>query len=705
MYPSHTKEIAHSSTRVLWIYALGLATLLFVGCLIPPAHTLWISNGGQAAVASIMGEAIPTKVLGDIAAYVLILWCLHALLGAGALCLAVLTLRAFPRIAASRQALLVAWFLLLSVCVVLTSAGLYPRSHLGDYYHAAAQYRIGPLPLFQLGWIIVGVLASVVIWKARFNRGEGHVGRSRPVIWGLSATILIAILSVSFSSSGTGAAVSDRPHVIILGIDSLRTDMVGRFGGDAMPALDAQLAEAFLFKDAITPLARTFPSWVSILTGKHPRTTGAWVNLIDRARVKSEPTIADSLRARGYRTVFATDEVRFANIDTTYGFEQIITPRIGATDFVLGTLNDTPVANLISNTRLGAVLFPNTHANRAVATLYKPNVFVERLRRTVAFDEPTLFVVHLTASHWPYDHGEHVPELHDGAGARHEKYLYGLKTSDSQVGEIFAWLDERQVLRNAIVWFISDHGEALGLPEDRLVSPPEGSALTVSAHGHGTSVLSPVQLQVLMAVKGYGRAAEEIPSGETSAPVSLEDLTPTTLALLDYEASPSMYDGYSLVGLLKREADDDAEWRDRVRFTETDFNNPRILAGEINPKWLAQHTAPYYTINARSGWVQLRDDRLDEILAAKERAAMKGKWVMAALPTLTQETLYVIANRENGSYQILSEEPTTPGVARELWDALHRRFPAELFAPKRVAESPVRTVESKASTKALATET
>ena len=41
------------------------------------------------------------------------------------------------------------------------------------------------------------------------------------------------------------------------------------------------------------------------------------------------PTLGDVLRKSGYHTIYSTDEVRFANIDETYGFDQVVTHRSG----------------------------------------------------------------------------------------------------------------------------------------------------------------------------------------------------------------------------------------------------------------------------------------------------------------------------------------------------------------------------------------
>jgi hypothetical protein len=109
--------------------------------------------------------------------------------------------------------------------------------------------------------------------------------------------------------------------------------------------------------DVTSPLARTFPAWMSTLTGRHPASTNARFNLMPRAKVEAGDTLADALREAGYSTIYSTDEVRFANIDESYGFERLVTPPIGASDFVLGTANDLPLPNLLSATPLGAGSF------------------------------------------------------------------------------------------------------------------------------------------------------------------------------------------------------------------------------------------------------------------------------------------------------------------------------------------------------------
>ena len=152
------------------------------------------------------------------------------------------------------------------------------------------------------------------------------------------------------------------------------------------------------------------------MTGRHPVDDQCTVQP-DAARLVDEgDTLADVLRRHGYRTVYATDEVRFANIDGTFGFDQLITPPIGAVDFLLGYAGDLPLVNLLCSTRLGGWLFPSNHANRAAYVTYRPVSSSGRLERELDVGGPSLLAIHLTLAHWPYGWaGMTVPD-------RHEKY-------------------------------------------------------------------------------------------------------------------------------------------------------------------------------------------------------------------------------------------------------------------------------------------
>jgi hypothetical protein len=164
-----------------------------------------------------------------------------------------------------------------------------------------------------------------------------------------------------------------------------------------------------------------------------------------------------------------------------------------------------------------------------------------------------------------------------------------------------------------------------------------------------------------------------------SWPVSLEDVRPT-LQELATGTAPKGIDGISLVPFL-REPAAAAALATRMRFTETDFNTPMVLAGKYNESGLMHEGAPYYQIVPETGWVQLRPDRLPELMAKKQRAAVSQDSLLAAIPSWTDDSVsYLFTDRRSPLPRSLQgrPDPAEEPEATRLWDALHARFPGEL---------------------------
>jgi hypothetical protein len=475
--------------------------------------------------------------------------------------------------------------------------------------------------------------------------------------------------------------------VIIVGIDSLRPDTVATDNGAAMtPEIDGFLAEAVRFDDAITPLARTFPSWVSTLTGRHPVSVGARENLLPRESLAISPTLGELLRERGYQSIYATDEVRASNIDESYGFDAVVGPRIGALDFLLGSVNDLPLSNLVANTRIGRALFPYTYINRGAAVTYQPQTFVEELRRRVDFDRPTLLAVHLTLPHWPFHWAEDVPAAMQGSLRQPYLYSSSVMGVDRQFGQLMKMLEREGALGNAIVVLLSDHGEGLGFHGDNLLRTTTEAKATlripVAAWGHGNSVLSPGQYQVLLAWRGFGAGVLKVGPGRRAAPSSLEDVVPTVLDLL-HIPSRQAFDGVSLAGFLGVGTVDEGAFADRVRFTETGLSIDYTSRGEAKVDEVVEARASAYAVNPENGRLELKREALSEVMRSKERAAIGREQILAALPRADGSAAYVAVPRGGGVPRMLDGPPDPDGdpALRRLWIALAARYPGELAPP------------------------
>src|SRR5262249_39123969 len=96
----------------------------------------------------------------------------------------------------------------------------------------------------------------------------------------ITATLMFFMQSKQNTLPATDAATKAHPNIIVVVVDSFRPDYLLFFGGNkATPFMDSLLANAVVFSDAVTPIARTFPAWTSILTGKYPLESGARFDL------------------------------------------------------------------------------------------------------------------------------------------------------------------------------------------------------------------------------------------------------------------------------------------------------------------------------------------------------------------------------------------------------------------------------------------
>lgn len=663
--------------------ALALSLAFMGGCLwwvlrelevVLPSHRVTAS----LTVAKVLGTTLPWQIASFLAALLLC----HVLFGLFAFALARLTETAIPGGNVVRRGWLVAgWLVLLAGLVMAANTTWNPASIFSGEDSWWRKDFAGLKPVsWALGLAALGV--ALLAWRAapaRLPRVPPVPRRFYTVAGAGAAIALVGSLLPHTLRSSAATAATGRPHIVLIGIDSLRADLsVPRHGGATAPHVEAFVSESRRFVDATTPLARTYPSWMSIMTGRHPVSTNARLNLMPRRLVREGETLAESLRAAGYRTVYATDEVRFANFDATFGFDQMIMPPVGAVDFVLGFGGDMPLVNLVAPTAAGRWLFPSNHANRAAYVTYEPGQFLDRLGDELAIEGPSFLTIHLTLAHWPYAwSGMEIPNT---PPEYRTAYAQAVATVDRQFSKVLELLEDRGVLDNAIVVLLSDHGEALGADDDSMIRMT-GTNMEVwdSLWGHGTSVLSPHQYTVLLAMRAFGHA--KLPGGNVDYdwPVSLEDLRPTLQSL----ATGRNVAGVEGVSLLPYLADPSraGDLGARIRFTETDFNTPSILAGKYEASGVVEEASMYYELDPSSGWVQFREPWLPELFNRKQRAAFSKDSLLAYVPNLRRGGWsYLYTSRQEPHPRTLDAppDPAQDPEAARLWAALHARFPGEL---------------------------
>jgi arylsulfatase A-like enzyme len=588
----------------------------------------------------------------------------------GALCwvIARLSERAWPKVRATRRQWTFIWFLGGTAWLLVTNATHFPRSSLGTPYQAIGAIHLFGVPVAGvLGWLITaGAFATTLMALLRI------LGLRRLAIaTGVGAVLFGA--TGFLVQPGARNVRDDQPNVILLGMDSLRPDMLN---AENTPHMHAFMDGSLRLSDAVTPLARTFPSWVSILTGRHPHTTGAIMNLLPRESIHEGATLPALLRTHGYQTIYAIDETRFSNIDASYGFDTQATPGIGGSDFVLAWFADTPLSNIVTNTYLGALLFPFQHANRAAFVTYDPDSFVRRVDRALEPRRPVFLALHLTLPHWPFEWADSgLPANGDAVNAtvaRRWKYLNTVHRADRQFGAILEVLERKGLLKNAIVVALSDHGEGLGANDDfmfQALPGEEESTLEAQEFGHGTSVFSPHQYHTVLGFRAFGAAKALLPGPRSiDEPVSMIDIAPTILDLLHAPARESM-DGESLLPLFRNDEGAAARFAGRVRFTESEYNPTGLDTSKMTASAIAA-AAMAYRVNPRTDRLEVRSDMLGTIMSTRQYAALLDGAFAAAVPQESGGGPYRFVYRPRPG----DAGPDEPVLLRE---ALQERFGIE----------------------------
>ena len=133
--------------------------------------------------------------------------------------------------------------------------------------------------------------------------------------WVLSLVILAAVGPLgcgekSAEESGRADA-KDSPDIILISIDTLRSDRLGAYGyaRDTSPFMDSIARDGIRFKNAFSTSSWTAPAMVSLMTSRYPYAHGVVHGLVAKGRVEHQeaipaslPLIAERLRAAGYAT-------------------------------------------------------------------------------------------------------------------------------------------------------------------------------------------------------------------------------------------------------------------------------------------------------------------------------------------------------------------------------------------------------------------
>lgn len=546
----------------------------------------------------------------------------------------------------SERWLVIIW--VLSLCAIL-SANAY-------YFPLSLFSKVLCPPLTELSVIILLYSSLFILILLALNALTYYRSIMKILVVGVPS-----LLALSFYHQPSSHQPNlSQPNVIILGIDSLSPESVSP---QLMPNLSRLLARSTHFTNSISPLARTYPAWSSILTGLYVKHHHATENLFTKTAVNSRASMVWTFNKHGYRTLYATDDRRFNGIDKDFGFQKIIGPKLGINEILLGTYNDFPLGNLLINLRLTRMLFPYNYANRASFFSYYPETFSQQLESELkreSLTKPLFLAIHFTLPHWPYAWARsRAEEVNNEFSLTERAKLYeqALKKVDQQLAAVYALLQNQQLLNNTMLIILSDHGEVLYSANTRLTNtmnyqgngPSQlenyfnrhtATDLDKSA-GHGSDLLSPKQYHTVLAFTIYQQSRALTAATSIDTRVALLDIAPTVFDFIHWPP-PKQMDGISLLPTLLNPK--------RDLPLRTFFMESGMFPNQAISKQKAIRIGQrFYKVNPYSDELELSQQGINTIAQQKLYGIIQNDWVLVVYPD-REKKITVIQNLTSGKW-------------------------------------------------------
>ena len=560
---------------------------------------------------------------------------------------------------ASEHAVLLAWSMARHPQVY--AAAFYGAGGWRRAFEVLVTDRLGPAGVAALG---VGAASLFVVgwrwqrsWIALLLAALAMVARPLPLTWG--------------SPSPPAGA---RLNVILLASDGLRAD---RLRPETAPRLSALADRATRFDRAYVTVPRTFPSWVTILTGRHAHhhgirsTTEPWEH-----RARSFDALPDRFAGAGYRTAVVSDFAGDVFGRAPLGFQDVHVPRNDFRQILRNRgLERDPMLLPFVDTALGRAAFPSLEADDSMTDPTRvAGDAIHEIRKLSS--SPFFLTVFFSTTHFPY--AAPYPFYRRGADPAYAgAYKYGrpvglsagptmtsadvaqaralydgaVASVDEAAGSILDELRREHIDDRTIVVVTSDHGETLFEPR------PEFGALF---GGHGEYLFGDEGTHVpLVVFDPRGK-----PAHREDAVVSSVDIAPTLYDLAAIPA-PSDLDGRSLAPAVEG-----AKIASSPVFAETEL----WIAAPFLPEALRLPTPPtagLLTIDEAHGdELLVRPEVADLTLVARHRMVRDERWKLIYMPTRAgvAYALFDTANDPREVHDLFTSEPAeAQRLERLLW--------------------------------------
>ncbi len=247
----------------------------------------------------------------------------------------------------------------------------------------------------------------------------------------------------------------ERPHVFLISLDTLRRDRLGLYGydGATSPTLDALAAESIVFDNCFSQASYTTPAHASMFTGLYPEQHGAGHRFTEATLSENAMTVAEILKAAGYRTLAVTaGGMVSGKFGFSQGFDEWNERQRAGLRSVLPEIfdawrrnRDAPVFFFLHTYDIHGPYREPSNGSTPAAESQPQHRKSEDLRQLLKV--PQLSYQKL----FRFDDVEEISAAYDA----------GIRSVDAQLAELFGYLREIGVYDNSLIIITSDHGESL----------------------------------------------------------------------------------------------------------------------------------------------------------------------------------------------------------------------------------------------------
>jgi arylsulfatase A-like enzyme len=556
----------------------------------------------------------------------------------------------------------------------LYSEAFYDRGGLRRALMVGLTRHASPLRLDTLLAALLVALAAAPLLaprgRALTRRWLDAASKMRPLRWAAATALVLLVGVIGLAAHRHhGGHAGRRPNILVLAVDSLRADRV--FSPDAatrFPALASFAGRGVRFREAHVTVPRTFPSFVTLLTGRYPHHHGIrhmFPSAAQRAAIG--PALPSALHAAGYHTSVISDYAGEIFSRTPMGFDHVDVPFFDMKTIVAQRgLEVHPNVLPYATSTLGRHLFP---AVAAMPELSDPARLADRA--IAALDDidgqPLFLTVFFSAAHFPYASPDPyyrrfgspdyagpyryqkpplAPPPATDADRAQIRALYdgAVAATDAAVARILARLQSDGLADDTIVILLADHGENLyDLPERGM---GHGDHLRGSAADHVPWV--------------WVDPHDHLPAHDVPGIVRDVDFAPTLAHLVGVTPPPT--DGVDLAPLLRGE---------RPSLGLDAYQETELWFVANGPGFEPDERIPYPTITgvtdlAPDDDVFLRPEWQDTVIVGKHRAIRTDGWKLLYRPTRqgVRWSLYDLAHDPDERTDVLAAHADVAALLR-----------------------------------------